>query len=306
MTALRSVPVPVVAALATTPARRLAAALEPVVGQVYFAPECHAAYEGLGFSPSPRTSGKVALPDGAAYFTSRGSLLGQVPGELVASAFAVFNPAVVVPAVAYGWTLTDAPTIRGLRQRGAVAQLRRVLGDHPEGLEPTGDLLWRAVDRLGLEGHPLFAGARAQAVEDDPWARLWVAGDALREYRGDSHTIVWVTAGLDPVEIGLLTELYWGLPMRTYIRTRAWSDAELDDATDRLRRRKLLDGDGLSATGRELREAVEDATDRELAPAVAALGADLDDVLAVLLPWGEALRREGAYLGGAGDLTRPR
>ncbi|MEY2591579.1 MAG: hypothetical protein QOJ67_3563, partial [Acidimicrobiaceae bacterium] len=37
--------------------------------------------------------------------------MGQVPGQVVASAFAVFNPAAVVPAVDYGWTLTDAPTI---------------------------------------------------------------------------------------------------------------------------------------------------------------------------------------------------
>ena len=50
----------------------------------------------------------------------------------------------------------------------------------------------------------------------------------LREYRGDAHTAAWTSAGLDATEVGLLTELYWGLPMRTYIRTRAWSDDQLD------------------------------------------------------------------------------
>ena len=88
-------------------ARRLAAALEPVAGQVYFSPECHEAYHALGFDPSPmETFNGVQVPDGAAYFTSRGSVMGQVPGELVAAAFAVFNPEVVVPLVSYGWTLT--------------------------------------------------------------------------------------------------------------------------------------------------------------------------------------------------------
>ena len=38
------------------PARALAAALEPFVGQVYFAPECHRAYEALGFGGSPIVS----------------------------------------------------------------------------------------------------------------------------------------------------------------------------------------------------------------------------------------------------------
>ena len=44
---------PVPADRATTPARRLGAALEPVVGQVYFSPECHAGYAALGLQPQP-------------------------------------------------------------------------------------------------------------------------------------------------------------------------------------------------------------------------------------------------------------
>ena len=68
-----------------TAARRLGSVLEPVVGQVYFAPECHQAYEALGFSPSARDVDGVAMPDGPAYFTSRGSVLGQVPGTVVAA-----------------------------------------------------------------------------------------------------------------------------------------------------------------------------------------------------------------------------
>ena len=43
-------------------ARRLGSVLEPVVGQVYFSPECHANYVALGFDPSPGDAGGVALP----------------------------------------------------------------------------------------------------------------------------------------------------------------------------------------------------------------------------------------------------
>src|SRR5580693_3707271 len=96
--------------------RRLAMALEPVAGQVYFSPECHQAYQALGFSPSPLSIGNgVALPDGPAYFTSRGSVMGQVPGQVVAAAFAVFNPEAVVPAVTFGWSKVDAVTICAAR-----------------------------------------------------------------------------------------------------------------------------------------------------------------------------------------------
>ena len=61
--------------------------------------------------------------------------MGQVVPRVVASTFAVFNPAVVEPCVQYGWGLTDAPTIFAARRGGAVAQLRRILGERPVGLD---------------------------------------------------------------------------------------------------------------------------------------------------------------------------
>src|SRR5213596_2179942 len=92
-------------------ARKLGSVIEPLTGQVYFSPECHANYVAVGFADSAANVNGVAMPDGPAYFTSRGSVMGQVPGEVVAAAFAVFNPEVVVPCVQLGWTKTDAATI---------------------------------------------------------------------------------------------------------------------------------------------------------------------------------------------------
>jgi hypothetical protein len=175
--------------------RRLSAALEPVVGQVCFAPECHAAYEALGFDAGTRRARDVQLPDGPAYFGSRGSLLGQVPGEVVASAFGVFSPAVVVPGVRRAWSLADAPTIRAARTVGAVAQLRRVLGDSPVGLDRVRDLIDRAAASADqLAGRPLASGIASLSVPGDPLAAVWHLGDLLREYRGDGHTAAWVAA----------------------------------------------------------------------------------------------------------------
>jgi len=278
-------------------ARRLAATIEPFVGQVYFSPECHEEYVALGFGPSPGTvANGVHLPDGPAYFCSRGSAMGQASGELVAAAFAVFNPAVVVPAVATGWGLTDAATIAAARARGATAQLSRLLGESPEGLERATALLVRATEPLRVEGRPLYAGLRSLGLPGDPIGDAWRLADQLREFRGDAHTAAWTTAGFDAVEIGLLTELYWGLPMRTYIRSRAWSAAELDEATERLRSRGLLDGDGFSERGRAEREAVEVATDSHMRPAIEGLGPDLDELVGIVEPWSAAVRDGGGYL----------
>lgn len=286
-------------------ARALAAALEPVAGQVYFAPECHDEYVVLGFAASPGRAGGVALPDGPAYFCSRGSVLGQVPGEVVAAAFAVFNPSVVVPAVTHGWSLTDAATIAAARTRGAVGQLVRVLGREPAGADRAVDLLACAAEGLRVEGRPLFAGMMAQELPAELVGTAWRLADRLREYRGDAHTAAWTSAGYDAVEIGLMTELFWGLPARSYIRTRAWSDADMDEAEERLAARGLLDGGALTSAGWAAREEVEAATDRQCAPILSALGDDLDELLGVLRPWGEALRGAGGYLpSGPHDLAR--
>lgn len=286
------------------PARSLAAALEPVAGQVYFSPECHALYEELGFGPSVGEFGGVAAPDGPAYFTSRGSVLGQVPGELVAAAFAVFNPAVVVPAVTYGWSLTDAATICQARTDGAVAQLTRILGPEPDGLARATELLQRAAEPLRPEGRPLYAGLRSLGLPGEPLADAWRLADLLREFRGDCHTASWTSAGFDATEIGLLSELYWGLPMRSYSRSRAWSREEFDAAEARLRSRGLLDGEGFSAAGRAAREAVEDTTDAQCRPIVDALGADLGELVGILDGWGRAIRDERGYpASGPHDLA---
>ena len=94
------------------------------------------------------------MPDGPAYFCSRGSVLGQVPGEVVAAAFGVFNPAIVVPLVAMGWAHTDAATICAARTAGAVGQLERILGAEPDGLARATELLHRANRAAPPRGPP--------------------------------------------------------------------------------------------------------------------------------------------------------
>ena len=196
----------------------------------------------LGFSPSPGSlPDGVQFPDGPAYFTSRGSVMGQVPGEVVAAAFAVFNPEAVVPAV----------DVR-LEQGGCADHLR---GAHQGCGRPTGARPgsgsrrdWRAPptcwrrpsEPLRPEGKPLFAGLRSLGLPGDPMGDMWRLADQLREYRGDAHTAAWTSAGLDATEVGLLTELYWGLPMRTL-----HPHARLVGRAARRRRRRGLSERGL-------------------------------------------------------------
>jgi hypothetical protein len=293
----------------TQAARALSQALEPFVGCVYFAPDCHEAYAGLGFSPSTRQVNGVAMPDGIAYFTSRGSLLGQVHGNLVASAFAVFNPAAVVPAVAHGWTITDAATIRMTRQESTVSFIRRSLdrSERAESINDVADALARAVAHCPIEGRPLYAGVMSEETPSDPLARAWFLGDALREARGDSHTAAWINAGLDAVEIGLLTEAFWGLPFKSYVRTRAWSDEQLDNGLARLAERGLVDNGAMTEAGKQLRNQIELDTDFQMVRAITGVGENIETVIATLARWSASIRAAHGYPGaGPQDLVNAR
>jgi hypothetical protein len=47
---------------------------------------------------------------------------------------------------------------------------------------------------------------------------------------------------------------------------------------------------------------MERATDRAMTPALEALGDDVDELIALARPWGEAMRAAGGYVGGPIDL----
>ena len=134
---------------------------------------------------------------------------------------------------------------------------------------------------------------------------MWFYGDLLREYRGDSHNAAWISAGLDPIEIGLLTELYIGVPLHSYIRTRAWTDDDVAAAIDRLTARGWLADGAFTPEGKAGREAIEVATDAQMRAAIEAIGDDIDSVNTTLRGWSKTVQKEGGYLGGgANDLAQ--
>ena len=284
-------------------ARRLRNAVEPLAAGIYFAPEAHEAYAKLGFSPSMASNDGVQMPDGVAYFASRGACLGQVDGHVIAAAFGVFNPEIVVPLVANAWTITDAPSILAAREHGARESLRRMLGDPPDGCARATELLRRGAAAARGEGRHLFSGLQSLGFPGDPIGDLWRAADLVREHRGDSHIAAWIAHGFDATEISLITEPYIGLPMRTYARSRAWSDADFDAAVERMTARGYFEQGELTQKGLDAREAVEDATDLQETSIIEAIGADFDELCGILEPWADAIREQKGYPSSAGQIV---
>jgi hypothetical protein len=284
--------------------RALSAVVEPVVGSVYFSPEAHNAYHQLGFEPSPgpatdewgaRHWGEVMMTDYVTYFYSRGAMLGEVSGELVAAAFGVFKPSIVVDAINLGREITDQATIWKARDRGGVAQLERILGERPEGIDRVSELLAQAGADLQMFARPMYAGLLGRGMLESPVGRMWRLAERLREFRGDAHVAAFTTAGFDGCEIQLLTERVAGMPPRTYTVTRGWDDADQDAAEARLGARGLL-ADGVPTdAGRAAREEIEQTTDRLCMAMHDSLGDDLPELVGLLAGWVGQLREGNGY-----------
>ena len=273
-------------------ARRLRNVLEPIASNVYFSPDVNDAFEALGFGPGVSADGCLTIAEPSGYYCSRAACMGQVPGEVVVAAFGVFNPALIIPAVERGWSIATADEVLEARERGATASLARIIGDQP-ALPHVTSVLQRGAAAGSASGRFLYAGLRSLGIPGTPWGALWRAVDTIREHRGDSHIASWIATGLDPVEIGLMTEMYYGMPSKRYHRGRGWTEADLDAGLARLRDRGLVTGEPprLTPAGTELRESIEVATDVQQRAIIQAIGDDLDDLLDTLAPWSARDRR---------------
>jgi hypothetical protein len=150
-------------------------------------------------------------------------------------------------------------------------------------------LLQRGLDAAHVPGKPVFAGLRSLGWPGTPLGDLWRACDLYREHRGDSHVVAWASIGLNGCEACILNDLRQGLSLGSYVRTRGWTRAEVDTAIASLQERGWIEGETLSAAGREAREAIETATDAQQLSIIQAIGEDLDELIALLTPWRDAI-----------------
>jgi hypothetical protein len=231
--------------------------------------------------------------------------MGQVSGEVITAAFGVFNPVLVIPAVDEAWSKTDRDSILVARETGAVEGITRLIGPSPDGLGRATEILTMAGDAATGEGRALYSGLRSLGFPGTPMGDFWRAADLVREHRGDSHIIAWISHGLDPIQANLSTELWWRLPLRSYVRTRGWSEQQIDDSLDDLRERGLMEGDEFTEAGEQLRADIELCTDLQERPIVHAIGDDFEELCMILTPIKDELVAGGAYPVDPTTMTRP-
>lgn len=252
-------------------ARRLRDAIEPIAMHPVWSRQTNEALAALG------------LDFLSGYAWGRAAALGEPSPSVVVSSFAVFEPAMITAVYEQGRQTCGRAELLAARELATTASLASVL----DGIDvSTAAIRLRdAVLDLDRSGRPLFAGLLDQELPEDPVGLLWRSAELVREHRGDSHIAACVAAGLDPVAMNILTEVWVGMPLATYSATRGWDEAVLADTADQLRQAGLLGGDQLTDAGQVFREGIEDATDLAQADLVARLGADVDDLIDQLSSW---------------------
>ena len=258
--------------------RRLRSRADAILGAVWFMPQ-----------------------DGLPALAARGACMGRVPGRVAAALFAPQQPERVTAAVDEAWRDHEPGALLDARLRGATSYLARALGDEPAGVERAVAILRPVVESASTAGHPVYAGLRSLPWPASPLGDLWRACDMIRERRGGSHLNAWTAAGLQGVEIQLLTERWRSTtnPGSTTADQMGYSADEIAGALGALRDRGLVDGDGaLTGDGREYREDIERATDLQEADVVEELGEDVDELFELMAPWARAV------VAGAGRIAR--
>lgn len=258
------------AAVTPRTARRTWAALEPLHGLVYFAPEAEERYGALGLGHFR-----------SGYFASRSAAMGPVPAEVVIATFFNFEPVLVRAAMDGVWDRTTPEDVLAARLGVIDGALRGALGDavsSPEVAEAA-ELARAAAEQASADvvGRPLFAGHAALPWPDEPHLVLWHAQTLLREHRGDAHVAALVLEGLDGLGALVSHAASGRVPAEVLRTTRAWGEDAWAGAVDDLRARGLLTADPVPTftdEGAVQRRRIEDRTDARSTPAYAAIGED--------------------------------
>lgn len=261
---------------------------EPVHAVIYYAPERRAATDALGMK-----GGWMS------YFGCRAAPLGAVTGPVVSAVFYNFHPDMVARAIPDAWTYATPAAVLEARLVAMDRAMRRVLGDHvvlSDSVSRAAELAAAAVAGCDMSGRPMGAANQAVPEPDEPHLRLWQALTAIREHRGDGHVNQLVAAGVSPPEALVLQAATGRSPEDGLRSHRGWSAEDWLAAAASLTERGLVDDDmRITAAGTELRETIEDGTDRLAAPIVTAIGTDAaDELVALLRPLAEAVMAGGA------------
>lgn len=229
--------------------RRNARSVQTTIGWIFWDPGVVRRTEALG------------LPGPLGYIAARAAPLAPAGPDAVAAAFGSIS----VPAIRWAFELAGPTGFDAAWAARDEAVLEGLAEHAPDALEPLarfGGLAWPVVERLPAVGRVLFAAHLRMPRPADPVLSGWHAVNCLREWRGDVHWALVAAAGLTGTEASVLHNAWLDYEDGWLPTSRGSTPDDVDAAWRSLSGRGLAADRRATAAGLELRQRIEDDTDR--------------------------------------------
>ena len=231
--------------------RRAAFASHQLIGWIYWDPRAAARHADLG------------VKDGLGhYIANRAAPLAAAGVDAVTAAFGSIDRFLIHFSLDLAAGATTWDKVYAARNAVVAEGLRDLTPEICDGLAALGDELWRTVDALPTSGRVLFAAHRAWPRGDDPVVSAWLAVNALREWRGDTHWGLLSAHAIDGVEAGLLHDAWMGYPKEWIPRSRGANDSQIAHALSTLAERGWVLNGVVNDEGVGFRQWLEEETNR--------------------------------------------
>lgn len=221
-----------------------------LIGWIYWDPEAIANYAALG------------VPDGFGYYIStRGSSLGAAGNSAVTAAFYSIHPKYVEGCLDLCRAHTTFEQAAAARDQAVASGLEKF---SPEICEPLAALepqLWEAAESLPVAGRVLFSSLIDWPRNQNRLVSAWLAVNAIREWRGDTHWAIQISEELDESMVGILDGAWRGYEDDWLPRSRGADDAALKKAYEKLEQRGLAKDHNVTGAGLSYRQELEDKLD---------------------------------------------
>ncbi|MEI7623370.1 MAG: hypothetical protein WCJ88_07420 [Actinomycetes bacterium] len=234
-------------------AKRNSRSVQTTIGWIFWDPGAVRRYEALG------------LPGPIGYIASRCAPLAPAGPDAVIAAFGSISP----PAIGFTFELvaavTDFDSVWKARNEAVTEGLREFAPAIVPALEELGPRLWPIIEQLPTTGRVFFASHLRMERPTDPLLSGWHAVNCLREWRGDTHWALVAASGLAGIEASILHNSWLGYEDGWLPTSRGSSPDEINVGWSRLASRGLVSDGAITNEGIELRQQLEDETDRHTA-----------------------------------------
>jgi hypothetical protein len=230
--------------------RRNARSVQTTIGWIFWDPGAVARYEVLGLSG----------PLG--YIAARGAPFAGAGPEAMAASFGSISPLGIILVFTQ---LESRDRFGPFWEARNQAVLEGLAAHAPDILEPLADFgpdLWRVAEQLPVAGRPFSASHLGVERPTDPVLSGWQAVNYLREWRGDTHWALVATQGLSGDEASILHNAWLGYEGDWLSQSRGNTPQSIEAAWASLEARGLATGRMVDPVGLDLRQWLEDETDR--------------------------------------------